>query len=144
MRTKLKIVLPVGKKRAWKYIATPAGLARWLPSNCTGKIMPGESLKFDWRDGFSEQFRVVCVGEKHSSLRLRRRDGSDVRFYLHGKMTTLTLEVGYPKTVAGRNSRVSELPLWGFRLANLKSVALGGPDLRHQLRGRTWRMGFVD
>ena len=72
------------------------------------------------------------------------KHGAQIQFYLHGKMTTLTLEVEYQNTRMGRVHRVSELPIWAFYLANLKSVALGGPDLRHGLKGHTKEMGIID
>jgi hypothetical protein len=140
--TKMKMVLPVGKKRAWKLIATPRGLASWFPDRCDGRVAAGSFLEFGWRDGSSENFRVIYVGDKHSAFRLARRDGSQLRFYLHGKMTTLTLEVGYPSNA--RRTQISELALWAFYLANLKSVALSGTDLRHQLTGRSKKIGFID
>lgn len=59
-------------------------------------------------------------------------------------MTTLTLEVEYPRTAEGRRNQLTELPRWAFYLTNLKSVALGGPDLRNTLPGRTWDKGFID
>lgn len=144
VKTKLKMTLPVGKKRAWKLIGTTKGLESWFPTKCTGQIESGNYLELESRDGSTEKYRINYLGEKHSSFRLLREDGSEVRFYLHGRMTTLTLEVDYPDSVDGKEKRISELPLWAFRLANLKSVALRGPDLRHRLRGRTKFKGFID
>ncbi len=50
--------------------------------------------------------------------------------YLHGRLTTLTLEVEYKDASQGRKDQLEELPKWAFRLANLKSVAVNGKDLR--------------
>lgn len=144
MTTKMKMIMPVGKKRAWRLIATLDGLSSWFPSKCSGRVNLGTDLDLGFRDGDVQRFRVLSMGEKHSSFRMLRSDGAQVRFYLHGKMTTLTIEVEYPNSLDGRRSQISELPLWAFRLANLKSVALGGPDLRHQLTGRTKNTGFID
>ncbi len=77
-------------------------------------------------------------------MQLRWRDGATLHFYLHGAMTTLTLVVEYPKTSQGERNQRAELPYWAFHLANLKSVALNGPDLRNKFPGRTWRKGFID
>jgi hypothetical protein len=87
---------------------------------------------------------VIYVGEKHSSFRLMRENGTQIRFYLHGRMTTLTLEVEYPKNAKASENQASELAQWAFYLANLKSVALGGLDLRQQLPGRKSVNGFID
>ena len=72
------------------------------------------------------------------------RNGGRLRYYLHGKLTTLTLEVEYPKNADGRGNQVSELANWAFFLANLKSVALNGPDLRNKGPSRSWKKGFID
>ena len=140
----MKMVLPVGKKKAWELVATSAGLASWLPVKCSGPVIVGGFLKFGWRGGRSEKFRVLIIGEKHSSFRMAWRDSAVIRFYLHGRMTTLTVEVHYPDSLEGRANQIEELTFWAFHLANLKSVALGGPDLRHGLRGRTKEEGFID
>ena len=142
--TKLKMVLPVGKEKAWSLIATPKGLESWFPSIVQGTMKPGNFLEFAWKNGLVERFRIICLGEKHSSFRLEWRHGAIVRFYLHGKMTTLTLEAEYLDNAIGRASQLDELPQWVFYLANLKSVALGGPDLRHRLKGRSKEEGFID
>jgi hypothetical protein len=59
-------------------------------------------------------------------------------------MTTLTLEVRYSQTAEARRRQISEIPLWAFALANLKSVALAGIDLRHNLPNRTAEKRFID
>ncbi len=140
----MKMVLPVGKPRAWDLIATPAGMTSWFPMRCEGRVATGEVPEFFWRRGVSEKFEVKYVGEKHSALQLRWREGEILRFYLHGAMTTLTLEAEYPSTAEGTRNQITELPLWAFYLANLKSVALGGPDLRNSSPGRSWDKRFID
>jgi hypothetical protein len=144
--TKLKLLLPVGKERAWELIATSEGLASWLPAACIGRVAVGELLAFRWNDGSVEQFRVRSLGEKHSSVRLDWRHGAELRFYLHGRLTTLTVEVEYRNTTQGGKDQVRELPIWGFRLANLKSVAVRGHDLRSRSTEprRSWKVGFID
>ncbi len=142
--TKLKMVLPVGKEKTWSLIATPRGLESWFPSRAQGTMKPGNFLEFVWKDGLVERFRIIYLGERRSSFRLQWRHGAVVRFYLHGKMTTLTLEAEYPDNVVGKANQIAELPQWVFYLANLKSVALGGPDLRHRLKGRSKEEGFID
>ncbi len=72
------------------------------------------------------------------------RNGGKLRYYLHGKLTTLTLEVEYPKNADGQGNQVSELAHWAFFLANLKSVALNGPDLRNKGLNRSRKKGFID
>ncbi len=140
----MKIVLPVGKERAWRMIATPDGLASWFPTKCTGHMTPGGLLEFGWKNGKSDVFRILYLGEKHSSFRMRWLDDAMIRFYLHGRMTTLTLEVEYQNNLTGRLDQLSELPQWAFYLANLKSVALGGPDLRNRLKGHGESERFID
>lgn len=144
LTTKMKMVLPIGKKRAWNLIATPKGLESWLPIKCIGVMEPGNRLEFGWRDGDVEGFQIISLGVEHSSFRLVREDGVQIRFYLHGRMTTLTLEIEYPTSPVARRSQVTEVPFWAFHLANLKSVALNGQDPRHRLRGRAKARGFID
>jgi len=142
--TKMKLVLPVGKQKAWELIATPKGIASWHPLRCEGRVAIGEILEYFWREGISESFEVKYLGAKHSAIQLRWRDGAILRFYLHGALTTLTLQVEYPATSQGARNQSAELPYWAFYLANLKSIALGGHDLRNDLPGRTWAKGFID
>ncbi len=142
--TKLKMVLPIGKERVWNLIAKTEGISSWLTIRCGGEMVVGRLLKCRWLGPRWLQLKVIYMGEKHSSFRLRREDGTEVRFYLHGRMTTLTLEVHYSRTAEGRKRQISELPLWAFSLANLKSVALDRIDLRHNLSGRTAENGFID
>ena len=95
--TKMKMVLPVGKRRAWELIATPEGLASWFSLKCIGQVKPGRFLTLGWRGGQLTRFKILYVGKQHSSFRLIWKHGAQIRFYLHGKMTTLTLEVEYQK-----------------------------------------------
>jgi len=32
--TRMKMILPVGKKKAWKMIATSKGITSWFPREC--------------------------------------------------------------------------------------------------------------
>ena len=142
--TKLKIILPVGKTLAWKLIATPKGITSWLLKKCLGDFTPKSDLIFTWPEGTTERVRVVYVGAKHSSLQLDRENQSRLRFYLHGRMTTLTFEVEYRRCKRWRQLQASELAPWTFSLANLKSIALGGPTLLNRTWDRTRTKGFVD
>jgi hypothetical protein len=144
--TKLKMLLPVGKPRAWELITTVEGLASWFPVGCAGTVAAGEELTFRWADGSVERFRVRRLGDRRSSFALDWRRGAELRLYLHGRLTTVTLEVEYRPGRQGRRDQLAELPLWAFRLSNLKSVAMGGRDLRSQsaLPRRSWRAGFID
>jgi uncharacterized protein YndB with AHSA1/START domain len=141
---KFKMILPVGKKRAWELIATPRGIASWLATTCTGNPEPGNVMSFGWPNGLVERFRVLLVGEKHSALRLQWRAGRILRFYLHGKLTTLTLEIHFPRTENEDSIWAYEMAQWAFFLANLKSLALKGPDLRNRIPARSWEKGFID
>ena len=140
---KMKIVLSVGKSRAWRLLTTREGICSWYAVSCNGKIERGEEIEFSWPSERSVKDTVLSMGQKHSSFLLEQTDGTKLSFYLHGRLTTLTLEIAYPVTIR-RRDRISDVRLWAFFLANLKSVALGGPDLRNTLRGRSWKYGFVD
>jgi len=96
-----------------------------------------------WPSERSVKDTVLSMGQKHSSFLLEQTDGTKLSFYLHGRLTTLTLEIAYPVTIR-RRDRIADVRLWAFFLANLKSVALGGPDLRNTLRGRSLKYGFID
>src|SRR5262245_53377188 len=89
-------------------------LEKWLASRVHGVVKSGTSLEFSWRNGRLENFQIQYVGEKHSAFRLEWRYGTIVRFYLHGKMTTLTLEAEYQHSVIGRARQIAELPQWAF------------------------------
>ncbi|OLD02775.1 MAG: hypothetical protein AUJ07_08015 [Crenarchaeota archaeon 13_1_40CM_3_53_5] len=69
----------------------------------------------------------TSLGERHPSFQMQWRNGGRLRYYLHGKLTTLTPEVEYPRNTEGHKQQISEIAQWGFSLAKLKSVALGGP-----------------
>ena len=138
------MILPVGKKKAWRLITSRRGICSWFPVDLEGKIAVGELLRFAWPGEQSVNYKVLYLGPKHSSIRLQRADGVKVSVYLHGRLTALTLEVEYPMTRKARRDRVSEVAWWAFFLPNLKSVALKGPDLRNSLPGRSWAKGFID
>ncbi len=141
--TKLKMLLPVSKKEAWKLIATPKGLASWFPVTCKGNVRQGGTLEFGWADGSAETHRVSWVGEAHSSLTLDWWETGKVAFYLHGrKPTHLTLQVSYPRSA--KKWQGLELVGWTFFLSNLKSVAMNGPDLRSKKPKFSWKKGYID
>src|SRR5436309_1074743 len=94
----MKMILPVGKKKAWKMIATSKGITSWFPRECKGRASAGNFLSFRWPDGKHERFQVLSLGERHFSLQMQWRNGGRLRYYLHGKLTTLTLEVEYPRS----------------------------------------------
>src|SRR3989304_8304792 len=66
--TKMKMLLPVSKKEAWRLIATPKGLASWFPTRCKRRVQPGRTLEFQWPDGTVENHRVLSVGDANSSI----------------------------------------------------------------------------
>ncbi len=108
--TRMKMLLPVGKERAWDLIETSEGLTSWLPARCNGAVRVGELLTFVWEDGSVDRIRLRRLGEKHSSLSFDWRHGAELRVYLHGRLTTLTLEVEYKDnqkagTISGRSIR---------------------------------------
>ena len=142
--TRMKMILPVGKKKARKMIATSKGITSWFPRECKGRVSAGNFLSFQWPDGKHRRSQVLSLGERHSSLQMQWRNGGRLRYYLHGKLTTLTLEVEYPRSSGGHRQQISEIAQWSFLLANLKSVALGGPDLRNSLSNHSWNRGFID
>ena len=144
--TRMKMLLPVGKARSWDLIATSEGLASWLSKRCTGTATVGGLLTFGWADGSVDRFRVRRLGKNRSSFAMGWRNGAELRVYLHGRLTTLTLEVEYKNTLSGRSDQISELPRWAFRLANLKSVAVNRRDLRSgsTMLRRSWGAGFID
>jgi len=142
--TKLKILLPVGKEKTWRLMATTKGLESWFPTECHGTVKIGSSLEFVWPNHESESFPVLYVGEKHSALSLGWRKGGRLRFYLHGRLTTLTLQLEYPRTVTDKTGQAREIGQLAFFLANLKSVALKGPDLRSGVRRKRWDTLFLD
>ncbi len=141
--TRMKLVLPVSKKEAWRLIATARGLASWCPSKCRGRLLRGQTLEFEWPDGSVETHRVVRVGDGNSSLALDWWHGGRVQFYLHGRQPThLTLRVEYPRSA--KRWRSTELVGWTFFLSNLKSVAMKGPDLRSKNPKLSWKRGYID
>jgi len=128
--TKIKLILPVGKKKAWRLIATTRGIASWFPTQCKDRVRKGHILEFIWSNGRSEHFKVLYAGK--------------LRYYLHGRLTTLTLEVDYPNKPGASSNQISEIALWIFLLAHLKSVALKGQDLRNRMTSRSWSKGLID
>src|SRR5437867_2208832 len=139
---RMKMILPVGKKKAWRLITSHRGICSWFPAYLEGKIAAGQLVRFAWPGEQSVAYNVLYLGPKRSSFRLQRADGVKVSMYLHGRLTTLTLEVEYPRTRRATRDHASELARWAFFLANLNSVLLKGPDLRNNLPGRSWVKGF--
>ncbi len=141
--TKMKMVLPVSKKEAWRLIATPKGLASWFPSKCKGRVQLGQTLEFEWPDGSVETHRVVRVGDGVSSLAFDWWHSGRVQFYLHStEPTHLTLQVEYPRSA--KRWQTTELVGWTFFLSNLKSVAMKGPDLRSKDPRLSWKKSYID
>ena len=141
--TKMKMLLPISKKEAWKLIATPKGLASWFPTRCKGRVLPGRTLEFEWPDGTVENHRVLSVGDANSSIVLDWWNTGKAAFYLHGREPThLTLQVTYPRPA--RLWQAVEQVGWSFFLSNLKSVAMKGPDLRNKNPGLSWKKGYID
>lgn len=141
--TKLKMVLPISKKKAWKLIATPKGLASWFPTVCKGRVAPGQTLEFGWPGGDVERFQVLRVGEAGSVWHMSWWKTGKVRYALHGREPThFTLEVQYPRSA--RHWQSPELVGWTFFMSNLKSVAMGGPDLRNKNPRFSWKKGYID
>ena len=68
-----------------------------------------------------------------------------VRYAIEGeKPHFLHIHVDYADTKDGKNDQLIELPGWSFFLANLKSLVLGGPDLRDNTGNNDWDKGFID
>src|SRR2546421_10521728 len=84
--TRMKMILPVGKKKAWRLITSRRGICSWFPVFLEGKIVVGELLRFAWPGEQSVNYKVLYLGPKRSSFRLQRADGVKVSVYLHGRL----------------------------------------------------------
>ncbi len=144
--TRLKLVLPCSRKRAWELMGTSKGLGLWFPqAGCSGEIKTGEEIVFNWGKKSRDRFTVLDVKKEHFWEMSWFSKVNKVRYELseQKKALVLTLTVLYPKTQKGKDYQLLELPCWAFFLANLKSIAMGGPDLRDN-SGLTWQQGFID
>ncbi len=141
--TRLKLVLPCTKTRAWHLVGTPKGLASWFPTHVKGQIRPGKVIEFGWTSG-TENHRVLNV-KKGESWQMDWWEKGRVRYSVNGSDPTIfTLETRYPKKGQGKEWQVQELASWSFFLGNLKSRSMKGPDLRNKSTKYTWKKGFVD
>ncbi len=142
--TRLKLLLPCNRKKAWKLIATPSGISSWFPITCKGRVAAGKSLVFGWPGGDTETVRVLEV-TKGESLQTDWWQLGKVRYSVKGNdPTVFTLEVRYPKKGKGKSWQIPELVGWTFFLSNLKSIAMKGPDLRSNDPKRSWKKAFID
>ena len=144
--TRLKVVLPCAKREAWRLIGTPDGLASWFPVSCKGRMAVGEMLEFGWPSGAPDRFRILDFKEgDHWEMDWQAGGPGRVRYSLRGEgIVVFELEVTYDNTEEGRKWQLLESAPWAFYLANLKSAALKGPDLRSQEPKISWKDGFLD
>ncbi len=142
----MKVALPCSKAEAWRLIGTPEGLSSWFPVTVQGRMGIGEMLEFYWPSGTPDQFKVLDVREgDHWEMSWQAGGDGRVRYSLRGdRPTTLELEVTYDNTERGRQWQLLEVGPWAFYLANLKSAALKGPDLRTRDPKVTWKDGHLD
>ncbi len=142
--TKLKVLLPAKKSEVWQLMGTAEGMGKWFPLECVGKISKGETLEFRWGVGDPEEFEVLDYKE-NEFWEMRWLEGAKVRYSVEGdNPVILTLEVTYADTEQGKATQLLEVAGWSFYLANLKSVVMGGPDLRRKGDFYSWKEGFVD
>lgn len=142
--TILKIFLPVETSRAWELVATPQGTSSWFPKACLGQIAEGETVEFQWDSSKPDKFKVLKV-EPGKYWEMSWVEGGKVRYAIKDENPVVfTLEVSYPATPTGREAQELEVAPWSFLLANLKSIALGGPDLRSRNPSPIWKEGFID
>src|SRR3990167_7013017 len=91
--TRLRINLPIPRTKAWEFIGTTRGFARWFPSGCTGKMTKGENIAFDWGDGNKNNFRVLNVHQNYSMKMSWFLKGTVEYILEDTKPLTLTLKV---------------------------------------------------
>jgi len=143
-KTFMRVTLPCDMNRAWELIGTPAGLEKWFPKRCEGQIISGQKLIFHWLSDPANEFSVLEVME-NKWWEMSWFEGGKVRYRLEdGSPVIFNLEVHYPESEKGKEIQILELPPWGFLLANLKSIASNGPDLRNQNTRFNWREGFIE
>ncbi|EQB63502.1 MAG: hypothetical protein RBG1_1C00001G1081 [candidate division Zixibacteria bacterium RBG-1] len=142
--TKLKVLLPGERKKAWQLVGTPQGMGKWFPLECLGKIAKGETIEFIWVAGAPEKFKVLDVKE-NESWEMEWVEGAKVKYHLESESPVIfSLEVSYPDNEQGKATQLIEVAGWTFYLANLKSVVMGGPDLRRKNSSYGWKEGFID
>ena len=144
--TRLRVVLPSSKADAWNLIGTAHGLSSWFPVSCGGRMAVGETLEFGWTGSSPDRFRILDWKEgDHWEMEWRAGGPGRVRYSLKGDgPTVFEIEVSYDNTELGRKWQVLEAAPWAFFLANLKSAAMKGPDLRTKDPKVSWRDGFLD
>jgi uncharacterized protein YndB with AHSA1/START domain len=142
--TKLKVLLPGERKKVWQLTGTPQGMGKWFPIECLGKIAKGEILEFIWVAGAPDKFKVLEVKENESWM-MEWVEGAQVRYRLEGESPViLILEVTYSDNEQGKATQLIEVAGWTFYLANLKSIVMGGPDLRRKDSSHSWKDSFID
>jgi uncharacterized protein YndB with AHSA1/START domain len=145
--TVLKVFLPVRADKAWELISTPKGIFSWFPKACLGQIVEGETLEFQWDSSNPDKFKVLqVVPNQYWEMEWVVADqGGKVRYGIKADNSIVfTLEVTYPRNPTGKEAQDSEVAPWSFMLANLKSIASGGPDLRSHHPSPIWKEGFID
>lgn len=141
---KLRVVLPCSKESVWRLIATPEGLASWFPPSCRGVIAKDEIIEFAWMNDSAYTFRVLELENGHF-MEMEWIKGAKVRYSIDRENpVVVTIEATYPQTSEGKEQQLIEIAPWAFEITNLKSIAVGGVDLRSHDSKFSWRDGFID
>jgi len=142
--TKLKVLLLASKNKAWQLVGTAQGMEKWFPKECLGKIAKGEMIEFVWISGPPDKFKVLDVKE-NEFWEMSWVEGAKVRYSIDKDNPVIfTLEATYADNEKGKETQLLEVAGWTFYLTNLKSIVMGGPDLRRKDSTHSWKESFVD
>jgi len=140
----MKVVLGCSRKEAWKLISTHEGLESWFSRKSIGNIARDEIVEFHWDDLPPDKLRILAFNEGYS-LEHEWFQDARVRYELQeGPRLVFVLTVTYPGTRKGRERQIAELVPWSFMLSNLRSITLGGADIRTSDPTFSWKDGFID
>jgi uncharacterized protein YndB with AHSA1/START domain len=142
--TRMKMVIRATPEEVWRMVATAEGLSKWLAASCSGEFVKYGEVRFKWFGDEDSRF-IVFESVPMSTYEMGWFDRAKVRLTIEGDWpVTLTLKVTYQPGPDGKEAQAVELGPWAFALANLKSVILGGPDLRSKDPSLHWRESYID
>ena len=146
-KTTLRVAINASLDVVWELLATPAGLARWLPAACRGEIETGTEFEMVWGESGTandvSSHRVTLFDP-------RRRFGFtwpgvqlDFELSRQNNLSIVRLACTYNVRDAYADVQTEELVGWTVHLLTLKSVAEGGLDLRTPGKAFSWDKGFI-
>ena len=145
---RLKVVLSCPKEAVWNLIGTCEGYVTWFPTSCTGIFEKGKTIQCGWWGSEPDEEHRILEIKKGHYVEMdwdAVAQGAKVRYSIESENPVVfSLEATYPKTSEGEDAQLLDIAPWTFALMNLKSVVMGGIDLRNLAFPNSSSDAFID